>query len=286
MAILLLFRWWQHYFHYFFYLKDQQNLSIKGTAIVCGVYVSVVIISVVVSLYFYDASYDGQSYHLEAIIQLAQGWNPFYKKLPNTISYAIWVTHFPKASWINASIMYIITGSIESGKAFNLILIFATYSLCVKALFCLKKLKHSLVFLLAALIAFDPINLNSCLSFLCRWASCLVDELLSACFVIYFYKRDLLALWMIGMITMIVVNLKFPTVGYVPIYFLGFIIIALIENKKALIKPIFTVGVTCGLVAITFVGFNPYIKNTIEHGHPFHPVAGNKKIDILKYFYP
>jgi hypothetical protein len=37
---------------------------------------------------------------------------------------------------------------------------------------------------------------------------------------------------------------------------------------------------------VLFIGFNPYVTNTIHFGHPFHPLAGKDKIDIMIHNYP
>jgi len=37
-----------------------------------------------------------------------------------------------------------------------------------------------------------------------------------------------------------------------------------------------------GLAAgVLLLGFNPYVTNTLRHGHPFHPLAGSGKVDII-----
>src|ERR1700722_15360250 len=52
---------------------------------------TIILISIFVSGFFYDISSDGQMYHMETAIQMTAGWNPFKKELPPDISQAIWL---------------------------------------------------------------------------------------------------------------------------------------------------------------------------------------------------
>src|ERR1700743_3710938 len=84
--------------------------------------VAVIIVSILISNYFYDLSYDGQSYHQEAIYQIDNGWVPFYKMLPNKLRYEIFIDHYSKGIEISQGVIYSFTHHIESGKATNIMM--------------------------------------------------------------------------------------------------------------------------------------------------------------------
>ena len=88
---------------------------------------------------FYDISYDGMCFHQEGIISLYGGWNPFrddilQQQFPNVKHMAIVLNCYAKAPWILAAAVYKVTGSIEHGKAINLLLIGASGLLAFSAL--------------------------------------------------------------------------------------------------------------------------------------------------------
>ena len=78
----------------------------------------IVIVLVLINSSIYDISFDGQTYHSEAIIGLANGWNPLRMPVPANAFYRDWIGFFSKGAWITAAAMYRFTENIESGKVF------------------------------------------------------------------------------------------------------------------------------------------------------------------------
>ena len=82
------------------------------------------------------------------------------------------------------------------------------------------------------------------------------------------------------------VNIKFTGLAYAGVFCLLFYIIWIIYsiiNKDfttAFIKNTVFYIITC-VIAIVLVGFSTYVTNTMDHGHPFYPLAGEGKKDIM-----
>jgi hypothetical protein len=51
-------------------------------------------------------------------------------------------------------------------------------------------------------------------------------------------------------------------------------------KKHRLIKQLIAISFISALLVL-FVGFNPYITNTLDHKNPFYPLAGEGKMDIM-----
>ena len=107
----------------------------------------------------FDSSYDGNSYHKEAIGYLKEGWNPIYetaeefgKKESLTSSQAIWLNSYPKTTWFYGASVYKITDNIETSKSFNFIIVFVVFFVIV---YLINKYynKKLLAFLMAILTA-------------------------------------------------------------------------------------------------------------------------------------
>src|SRR5690606_8327887 len=100
----------------------------------------------------YDKSWDGMAYHQIAIIELSEGWNPVYESLPmeeqdskyfdRKIILNRWVNHYGKGLEIFATVMMGVSGSIESGKVFNGLLMAAAFCTALYLLFHFRKISR------------------------------------------------------------------------------------------------------------------------------------------------
>jgi hypothetical protein len=71
----------------------------------------------------FDASHDGQDYHSGAVIELANGWNPWKTstlpiQLPDATTFVI---GYPKLLWIIQTEIYTLTQHLNSATMTNLI---------------------------------------------------------------------------------------------------------------------------------------------------------------------
>lgn len=248
-----------------------------------------VIISLLVSSYFIDYSYDGQSYHGEAIIQLRNGWNPTMSYLPNdeTDIISLVINHFSKASWVTGAFFYTLTGNFESAKAANLIFIFANFFIAYPFFKTWFSKNLSLVF--AGLIAFNPICLNMYLS------NMLDSQIANGTFIFfillffYFDQKQKLVMPVIVLLIIYMLNLKFTVVGYFGIYIFALGIFFIIKKQlKVNLAPLIKLSVAC-LLAVVVFGYNVYVKNTIDYQHPFFPFKGKPSlattniVDAIEY---
>ena len=83
----------------------------------------------------------------------------------------------------------------------------------------------------------------------------------------------------------IIINIKFSSFGYAGIYCLGFYLWYISRLKKEKIKDFFvkfTIASVCAvLLGVLVIGASSYVKNYIDHGHPFYPIMGDGKVDIM-----
>ena len=82
-------------------------------------------LSIALSIFYFDFSWDGQWYHQSAIYHIEGGWNPFTEPIrvfeKNNDSSII---YFPKGAWYYAASVYSTIGIFEAGKSINFILLF------------------------------------------------------------------------------------------------------------------------------------------------------------------
>ncbi len=267
--------------------------------------VILVFIAIIVSGHFYDVSPDGQEYHMEAVIQLAEGWNPYQTVLAGSSMdflkevsdgwnpykmglqykdiYFVWLNHYPKGTEFIQAGIYAATGHIETGKSTNIIFMLASLFLTLSLL--LPKLKMLTAWTISLLLMANPVAVAQMLTYC-------VDGVLASIFLI-FIVSVILALkekqWIHYLLILLTVILafviKFNAVVYIVIL-MGAVLSWMILNKE--IKKHKNLIATFGLASILgiLVGFNPYVTNTIKDGHPFYPVLGPKKVDIISYNTP
>ena len=232
-----------------------------------------------ISTYFYDVSYDGQTYHQDAIIALSNGWNPYYGLLPQ--SFYLWVNHYAKASEILASSLYLLTGHIEQGKVFNFLFILAVFSLSFAFTLRWGKLNTLQSFFLSLILALNPVSITQSLCFYVDGQLASGITLLILSLALVFLRLEIPEIMLLFLSILFVVNLKFTGLVYALI-FVAFGLFFIFLWKDALhFKKVAIISGLAFLIALAGVGFNPYITNTLTKGNPLYPLAGAQKIDIL-----
>lgn len=243
--------------------------------------------SLFVSGNLYDLSYDGQVYHQEAIIQLAEGWNPFYKNIvPAISSHHLWMNSYPKGPWVLAAALYKITGHIEQGKCFNLMFILISFFISLSALLNFSRIKVGMAVLLSCLLSMNPVSICQSLSFY-------VDGQLSSMLItlgslLYLLSKswDRLRILTAALSMIVVINLKFTGIVYPSIIISGVLFYFWFCGRKKLSLNMISLFAASGFVGMLLVGYSPYVNNILRHGHPFYPLAGRGSVDILRYNMP
>src|SRR5690554_4707112 len=148
---------------YFYITEDyykKRNIFLKSVLLS----LATITVSILIALFFYDLSFDGQTYHMETISLLKNGWNPFSNLLVEKNHLYLYINHYPKGLEIPQSTIYSLIGRIESGKATNIILLTATFCLSLAFLLNLNRLSITKCILLSLLAVLNPITINQLIS--------------------------------------------------------------------------------------------------------------------------
>ncbi len=225
-----------------------------------------------ISTYFFDVSFDGQTYHLEAIMSLVNGWNPIHAD-SSALDITLWTSvHYPKASWYAASNVIVFFDTIEVGKMYNLVLLVASFLLSTVALLEIFDLKEYQAVFLGLLLGLNPIAGNQFLSFyLDGQISSLVLIFLALSILFFKIESRNLILSAIFLTVIALINLKFPSFVFSVIFSCGFLFFFLYKNG---FTKFIKLGIVFGLFFLLgslVIGYSPYVGN-LEHGHPFYPL--------------
>lgn len=231
----------------------------------------------------YDTSWDGQTYHLEAILRLAGGWNPLHETMPTSAHHWLFIEHYPKSAWLTAAAFLRATDSMEAAKAPALLLVSASGGLALRALLYRRALRTSLAVVLALLAAANPVSLCQAFSFCVDGQ--LSSLLVGLAFLLLIAPRGGAWRLAVGLCAVLAATLKFTGLVYaLPMAGVA-LLYAYRRDGPAAHGPTLAaaVAIVLGVVAL---GAHPYITNTIRHGHPFHPLMGRRHFDIMQNQYP
>ncbi|SEK61933.1 hypothetical protein [Parapedobacter koreensis] len=242
-----------------------------------------IVFSIGIANSFYDVSHDGQAYHQETLIQLKAGWNPYWDgPLPERVNQAIWISHYAKGMELIQSAIYCAIGSIEAGKATNILLWLGSFFLVLSLLCQFQWHSFFKKLVVSALLASNPVVINQLLTYYVDGA--LASLLLCLLATFFFIARGGIATkevyFLYAAVFVLAFNVKFTAVVYVALFtamFIGWLVIHRNWGAMKKVIGVSAVAVTLAVVA----GYNPYVTNTVGYGHPFYPLMGPNKVDIM-----
>lgn len=248
---------------WYWFVSKQYNC--KQIIIPLGFF-AILCVCIFVSGSFYDFSYDGQSYHQRTVIELINGFNPVY----DHSTYSITNT-YPRAAETNAAALYMITDDIEKSKASNIILIITTFLIALASILTVTELNIQKSFLIASLAALNPVSIYQSLSYMVDGQfACLI-----ACFLFLVLltskKTNILTLIPLASASILLVNIKATGFAYTLLFSVGFLAFMWYyqKDKFMLVLKYLTVAF---LIGALFVGYHPYVTNTLVYHNPFYPV--------------
>jgi len=272
-------------------LIKKENL--KNNIISILLFLILMTISLIISNSVYDSSWDGNSYHKTAIGALKNGWNPNYEQIEefnesdkneqkNVLTHKIWNNHYPKAVWIFSANIYSITENIESGKSINFMMLFALLLMTIS--YTLKKFNICLSVIVSILVTLNPVSVSQLFTYyndglIYMYIIALITVLLN----LLEEDNELINYTTIVIILATLINIKFTGFAYAGITTLFFYIYILLnkKSKKSKIIKLTIAGILSLIIGVGLIGYSTYIKNFINNGHPFYPLFGEEKIDII-----
>jgi hypothetical protein len=253
----------------------------RGAAVFAGCS-AVVGAALLLAPWRYDVSWDGQSYHQQSVIALARGWNPLGPPLTAAdFTMHGHVNNMAKGSWVVEAALYRFTGSIETAKALNLVLMAAALCAALSALLALPRLGRAAAVACAGLAALNPVAFTQLFTFYVDGGVASLIAAFAALAYVAVERRDRLALFGMALATVLLANAKLTGVPYAVLLWAGAIAAALLRRGAREGATLGAVAAAALAVAVLGPGWNPYVTNTLRHGHPFYPAAGPHAQDFV-----
>jgi len=180
--------------------------------------------------------------------------------------------HFPKFTWLFASIFASIFGNIEAGKAYNLLIFAVAFFYSLKIVSKYQK-NGAIILFISLLLAANPVLLSQSFSYY-------VDGFFGSLMLILVFalmdfeeEKRFKYLFIIFMVCVISINTKFT--GFAcGLVLLSYIFRQLfLKNYQNALKLTVT-GICILLFGVLFTGFNPYVKNFQSNHNILYPLYG------------
>lgn len=250
----------------------------------------IIVLCCLFSLNFYDISYDGQTYQLEAILRISNGWNPIWDANLDFTSHPVdshgtnvipsisimndVINHFPKFTWIFSSLLYSLTGKIEITKLHNLLLPCISILLCQYFLLLETQFTKSLRIVFSIILAISPINILQSLTNYVDASS--YSLILISCLLFYFWLKEIRGMsFLLLMAITALLNVKFTSFVSGLILMFGALAWLAINKNKRTTKFLAICSLSI-LLACLILGFSPYVKNLKQTGKLFYPISEYK----------
>lgn len=275
--------------------KDAVVSSLIGSCIV--------ILCVLLSLKINDWTWDGNTYHKAITGFLKNGWNPLAESFFSfrdahypMFSYisAPWYDAYPKATETWAACFYAATGNIETGKCFNLAIVFAVICIVYAYLTDQNFLKSGQAAVCSVFFALNPIIIAQLFTYYND--GFLWHLLLICCFgLIYLtqntsqiYERT--SFFLIFATIGIGLNTKFSALAFFGILCIGFFVYWCAVcirsttdtgSRNRYIGKRFFFFVAAVVIALTVLGATSYVSNLLRYRNPLYGMIGEGAVDII-----
>lgn len=268
--------------------RVKNSFFYSATTILCG-FIAISII-ILISRQFIDVSYDGLAYHGGSILYLDSGWNPVWEK--SFTIHGLWQNSYPKSAWNIAASIYKLTKNFSDLWVFNVLFyISSVFTLS----FALKKLnfKPIVSIILAILACSSPVTLTQFITLnLDGQISALLVIIFSLCALLYQNSKKVnlsenfksletpIYLALFGS-TGYLINIKTAGLVY-GIFIISSISLYFWYQKTPFFKKFLSVSIFSILIAISVIGFNPYLTNIRDFKNIVYPTLNKVAFDFTE----
>lgn len=235
-----------------------------------------------------DYSYDGNCYHQEIIARLMNGWNPFHDYHKSTIDafsideISVWAMHYAKAIEISAASIGATTGSVESGKAINLIIIAATFMMIYDTLKLMadscgaKKLTT-----ISLICCANPVGILQSTTFYTDYSKYYLIVFMLILITRIIIRKEHYDYLLLAGVTIYAIGTKFNIFFDCGLTLILAIAWCLYKKYIPTAVRLTAIGAISLVIGTVITGYHPYITNIITAGNPFYPLLGDEAFDIM-----
>ena len=266
------------------HLKDRRELVPLAVAV--AISVLMLALGALVSQSITDASWDGLAYHQPAIYELRAGWNPVLdQKDAGLFGNFLLANHYPKASWFCSATLFGVFGNIQAAK----LTFFLAPTVFLSLMLLLKNTDLSPILrtAVALVLVLNPVAICQAWQFYVDGVLYYVLVLMMVAAIHYARDRHPLDLVLMFLAALFAANVKFTGIIYAGIV-VTWLVLDLRLAPGSVRRHYYQVlgGALGWVVGLLLTGWSPYLQHILKWQHPFYPVYGEGRMDIVGFMMP
>ena len=251
----------------------------------------IIFVSYGIALNIWDDTWDGRGYHSAAIIMFKNGWLPLYdniEQITEKLGLYQFNTHYieplVKFYEIIGANIYNLTGYIESPKTSNLLFVSSLFMYSFSVIKNILK-KNFISIILATCVCLNTVCITQLITNYVDIQIYIAFTFLMLT-ILKIEKSEIQTetdTFMLIMSSLMLSSVKLSGLAYTFIIYFCWGIFRILRKKE--VKSIIISALSV-LVLILITCINPFYTNFKNHSHPFYPVMGRDKYDVIEYQYP
>ena len=258
----------------------------------------ILMLAIIFSGIIYDNTWDGNTYHKLGVGMMRYGWNPLYElpegevaariiRTDQLFDISLWTEAYTKGTETFGAAVYAITGNIECGKAYTLLVMFCGFSVTCYILRKIGKTRvMSLLFSIA--VAIHPLAVQQIDSFYVDGFLHIMVVGMIFSLVMYMDPTNVFdrkIAWSMVLGTVIICsNVKFTGLLFSACFcFANFLYKSVCNWKKAqkeqILKDMLMFG-CIAMIAVFWAGSTSYVTNLIRHKTIGYPLTGKDPVSF------
>jgi hypothetical protein len=231
----------------------------------------------------YDLSFDGQWFNQEAVLVLDSGWNPLREPAPVDVALEKGarsrVDGYVKGSWVSSAAIFALTGRIEHGKVFDVLLILGATAAAAAAAACIPTVPLLGALVFGLLAALNPTTLNQLSTQMTDGdLACGLLVLAAGLAAMLLGPSPRLAALVasLGIVSSFGSKMSGPPMA--ALVLIAGLLTALAIDRRQVTRGMVAAMIAAGVVS-AIANLNPLATNWMWFGHPLYPYYGDSKTD-------
>lgn len=241
-----------------------------------------------ISVALFDSTCDGNLYHMEAVADMYNGWNPYLDTLGVPSDEPL-IHHYPKAMEIVGACLMGMTGILQSSKA---VMIALAAALCLLSALLTRMVSPQVSrrrsWVLTLLIVSNPVVVCQMLRFYIDdvvYITTVLTLLLSLAILLSDSKKPFLYVLLVATIV-IATGTKLNALFYACLTGVCISAGCLVFHRKRHLGAYLCICSLSVIASVFAIAYHPYVTNWLIAGHPLYPLVGEGSIDIMSYNTP
>jgi hypothetical protein len=270
---------------FFDYKKNNETDNVIRSAMLVSLIVSVIfaiafVISIGFGNIFIDQSFDSNAYHKPYSLFFVNGWNPIMSNTPPDLFEGKIKGNdhkknsYPKASEMIASYIYLLSDSLESVKAINLIILFSAFAITLFTILLFLPYNRIAAITVSFVAVLNPVWIAQSTEFFIDGFTSELILILICLILIYINgNNNWYILLSLLLDSVLLLSTKGSSLLFIPLFMVMLVTLVWLFCRHQMSNVIIFLVILMGISLIT--GFSPYMENYKNYKSPLGEDIGS-----------